>query len=457
MLCQWPYIVMLKLPSIFSSDNKRTQIIKRNVFYSAGIKGISIIISLLLVPLTINYVSSEIYGIWLTLSSIISWLSFFDVGFGLGLRNRLTTAIALGDYNKGKIYVSTTYSILTIIFVIVAVVGYILSGIVNWCSLLSISPEYNDILVISSRIVVITFCASIVLKLIQNVFQAYQMTAAAASIDTVSQIISLILIYVLTETTFPNLNYLALVFCCAPIIVYVVYSIFLYCGRFKAVAPTFSSIDFKYAKDLFSLGSQFFLIQIICIIIYQSVNFVISHYCGPEQVTVYNIAYKYLYCALMVFNIIMAPLWSAYNDAYAKNDYNWMKSIYGRLIKVNLIVIIALIVMIAVSPIVYYLWIGDSVTIPFVISILIGLYIVCQTISTMHASILNGMGVIRIQIIQAVMQGVLFVGSILLIGNSLNLIGILIIMLLTSVIPAVILPIQVRMLLNNRAKGIWKK
>ena len=448
---------MLKLPSIFNSDNKRTQIIKRNVFYSAGIKGISIIISLLLVPLTINYVSSEIYGIWLTLSSIISWLSFFDVGFGLGLRNRLTTAISLGDYQKGKILVSTTYCILLIIFVFVGIIGYYFSGIVNWCDLLSISNEYRNVLVVASRIVVVTFCASIVLKLIQNVFQAYQMTAAAASVDTVAQLLSLVLIYVLTKTSFPSLNNLAFVFCGAPIVVYLIYSLILYWGRFKEVAPSFSSVDFKYAKDLFSLGGQFFLIQIICIILYQSVNFVISHYCGPEQVTVYNISYKYLYCALMLFNIIMAPLWSAYNDAYAKNDLEWMKSIYNRLVKVNAVVGGGIVLMICISPIVYNIWIGDSVHVPFIVSILVGSYIACQTISTMHSSILNGMGIIKVQIIQSALQGVLFVGAIILIGHNLELNAILVIMLITAIIPAVVLPVQVKLLLSNKAKGIWKK
>lgn len=448
---------MSKLPNFLHSDNTRTQIVKRNVFYSAGIKGVSIIISLLLVPLTINYVSSELYGIWLTLSSIISWLSFFDVGFGLGLRNRLTTAIALGDYHKGKILVSTTYCILSVIFFFVGVISYYLSGIVNWCSVLNISSDYQGILITASRIVVVTFCVSIVLKLIQNVFQAYQMTAAASAVDTVSQILSLALIYVLTKTTFPNLNYLALVFCGAPIVVYIVYSIFLYIGKFKQVAPSLFSIDFKYTKDLFSLGGQFFLIQIICIILYQTVNFVISHYCGPEQVTVYNIAYKYLYCALMVFNIIMAPLWSAYNDAYAKNDYPWMKSLYNRLININVIVVLGVFVMIAVSPIVYKLWIGDTVSIPLVVSILVGLYIACQTISTMHASILNGMGIIKIQIIQAILQGLIFIISIMVLRKGLDLKMILIIMLITAIIPAIVLPIQVKLLLGNKAKGIWNK
>lgn len=448
---------MSRLQRTFNSDNLRTQIIKRNVIYSIGIRGVSIIISLLLVPITINYVSSELYGIWLTLSSIISWLSFFDVGFGLGLRNRLTTVIAHGEFQKGKIYVSTTYSILTIIFLIVGILGYYVCNIINWCSLLNISYKYQDVLLTASRIVVVTFCASIVLKLIQNVFQAFQMTAAAASIDTISQFFSLLIIFVLTKTTFPNLNLLAIVFCGTPIIVYLFISFLMYCGKFKGVAPSFSNINFKFAKSLFSLGGQFFLIQIICIILYQSVNFVISHFCGPEQVTVYNVAYKYLHCALMVFNVLISPLWSAYNDAYAKKDFKWMTSIYNKLIKINISSIAGLALMTFLSPAVYRIWVGDTVKVPFIVSVLIGLYIACQIISTLHASILNGMGIIRVQVIQSALQGLLFVGAVFFLGSSIDLVSILLVLLITAIIPVVILPLQVKLLLNNNAKGIWNK
>ena len=159
----------------------------------------------------------------------------------------------------------------------------------------------------------------------------------------------------------------------------------------------------------------------------------------------------------MLFNIIMAPLWSAYNDAYAKNDLEWMKSIYNRLVKVNAVVGGGIVLMICISPIVYNIWIGDSVHVPFIVSILVGSYIACQTISTMHSSILNGMGIIKVQIIQSALQGVLFVGAIILIGHNLELNAILVIMLITAIIPAVVLPVQVKLLLSNKAKGIWKK
>lgn len=447
----------MQLLKIFASGNERTSTVIKNIFFGAGIKGISIIISLILVPMTINFVSSELYGIWLTLSSIIGWLGFFDIGFGLGLRNKLTTALSRSDYELGRRYVSTTYFVLLIIFGSIAILGFFLAGVIDWCSLLNVNVQYAELLVSTSRIVIVTFCINLILKLLQNVYQAYQMTAVASGLDTLGQFVALIAIWVLTKTTAPDLNNLAIVLCFTPCVVYMIATIFAFASRFKSVAPTVKFIKVSYAKDIFNLGSQFFLVQIICIILYQATNFIISHYCGPEQVTVYNISYKYLNCSLMALTIIVSPLWSAYNDAYARDDYDWMLKIYKRLLKINALLIFGISLMIILSPIVYELWIGNAVDMPFKISLLVGLYMIVQSISNMHATILNGMGTIRLQIIQAMIQGIIYVPLVIILAKSEQLIGILCALLIVALIPAIILPIQVVKLLNKRARGIWSK
>ena len=73
-----------------TSQNVRTASVKKNILASILIKGISIFVSLLIVPITLGYVNSTLYGIWLTISSVMLWLNFFDVGLTLGLKNRST-------------------------------------------------------------------------------------------------------------------------------------------------------------------------------------------------------------------------------------------------------------------------------------------------------------------------------------------------------------------------------
>ena len=106
-----------KLLLTLKSGQSMTAKASRQVIYSFGLQAISIIISLLYVPLLLNYLTQEKYGIWLTLTSIIGWFSFFDIGLGNGMRNKLTESNAVGDQLLGVKYVSTTYAILICIFV----------------------------------------------------------------------------------------------------------------------------------------------------------------------------------------------------------------------------------------------------------------------------------------------------------------------------------------------------
>ena len=85
-----------KIYSYFTKGNERSVIIKKNIAASLVLKCVSILISLQVVPLTIDYINPTKYGIWLTLSSIIARLSYFDLGFAHGFRNRFAEAKAKG-------------------------------------------------------------------------------------------------------------------------------------------------------------------------------------------------------------------------------------------------------------------------------------------------------------------------------------------------------------------------
>src|SRR5947208_15822194 len=104
------------LLGLINKGHQRSVKAKKNIVTGFLIKGISIVISFLLVPMTIHYVNTSQYGIWLTLSSIITWMSFFDIGFTQGLRNKFGDARAQGNLLLVRIYVSTTYYYLAIIF-----------------------------------------------------------------------------------------------------------------------------------------------------------------------------------------------------------------------------------------------------------------------------------------------------------------------------------------------------
>ena len=194
----------------FTSGHKRSIEARKNIAASFVIKGLSIIISLAIVPLTMNYVNPTQYGIWLTLSSIVAWFSFFDIGFGNGLRNRFTEAKASGNLVNARIYVSTTYAVLTIIFSVVWLVFLIVNIFVDWSKILNAPSEMVGELTKLALIVFSFFCLQIVLKTINTILIADQKPAKAAFFDTLSQLLALIIIYILTKTTQGSLLYLGL-------------------------------------------------------------------------------------------------------------------------------------------------------------------------------------------------------------------------------------------------------
>src|SRR3954463_5475796 len=97
------------LSSLLNKGHQRSVKAKKNIAASFLIKGASIAISLILVPMTIHYVNASRYGIWLALSSMITWMTFFDIGFTQGLRNKFGEAKAQGNIQLARIYISTTY------------------------------------------------------------------------------------------------------------------------------------------------------------------------------------------------------------------------------------------------------------------------------------------------------------------------------------------------------------
>ena len=92
----------------FSDRSKRANV---NILISFFFRGGSILLSFILVPLTINYIKPDAYGVWLTITSLVGWIAMFDIGIANGLRNRLSESLAANDYEKSRTYVSTTYVI----------------------------------------------------------------------------------------------------------------------------------------------------------------------------------------------------------------------------------------------------------------------------------------------------------------------------------------------------------
>ena len=442
---------------LFSSNNQRTKTIKKNIIGSLFIKGCSILISLLLVPMTLDYVSSELYGIWLTLSSIMLWLNFFDVGFTLGLKNKLAEAIAKEDWKRGKSLVATTYLMMLLIFVPLWIILEVAVPYINWSSFLNVNIVYNDEIARAMHILVTCFCVQMIVNVLTAVIAAFQKVALSSAFPVLGNFLSLIAIFLLTKFCPPSLVALACTISVLPILVIIIASLILYSNKFKIVAPSIKSINKSYIKELFGLGYKFFLIQIQVVVLYQSTNILISNVAGPNEVTYYNIAYKYLGIAMMIYTIFLSPLWPAFTDAYTKKDYKWMKNIYKKMSMVFVVSAIAVIGMMIISPFAYKIWIGEEVSIPIMMTIAVGIYMIIHSWDSLQVNMINGIGAVKLQTYITSLGLIIHIPLSLFLGKYIGAVGVVCSMILINLLYSSVFTLQINKLLNNKAIGVWIK
>ncbi len=446
--------------NLFTKGHERSVRAKKNIISSLLIKGISIAISFVSLPLTLGYIDSSTYGVWLTMSSIVGWFVFFDVGLTQGLRNKFAEAKAKGDDDLAGIYVSTTYAILGIIFISVWLIFIILNNFLDWSNILKV-PESMSTDVSTLAIIVFTyFCISFVFRIITTILLADQQPAKSSFIDLGGNILSLLFIIILIKTTEGSLVYLGLALCASPLIVLVAANLILFKSKYRRYKPAVSRIKFKYVRDLFNLGLIFFIIHIAGIIQYQTANIIIARNFGTADVTAYNVVYKYFGIPYMVFSIFLTPFWSASTEAYQKNDIQWIKNGIKRYNQLGILMLIGTIIMLILSAPFYRIWLGEGkVIIPFALSFWGFVYYNIMIYGGKYVQFLNGISALRIQFISSVISPFLYFGIVLFFIKFLDMgvYSIFIGAIAASFNGYILAPIQYHMIVNKNKKGIWIK
>ena len=434
----------------------RTAKASRQIVYSFFLQGIGIAVSLIYVPLLLNYLSQEKYGIWLTLSSILSWFSFFNIGLGYGMRNKLTEANAKGDQELVRKYVSTTYASLICIFSAVLLVFHIINPFVNWNSVLNTKTLSGHDLYLLTSVVFTFFIIRFIVQLIGIIYIADHKSSINNFITAASNLLSLASILVLMKYTAQgNLALLGTIITVMPVLLFIFLSIYAFNNKYKYLKPSFKAIDFKLNKGVTSLGAKFFLLQIMGIVLYSTSSIFISQLYGPKEVVVYNLAFKYFQLPTIVNSIIMAPLWSAVTDAYVKDDFEWLKKTMGRLKYLTLGFFVVIIVMILVSNFVFKLWIHDKIQVPMHLTLLMALYNAMAIYLAPYSFFINGTGKLKLTILYSVAGVILYFISIYIFGNLFkDSSGVMIAVLIPYVLSVLIQPYQAKKILAKKATGI---
>lgn len=448
-----------EVKSFFSKGVQRSIQAKKNIVGSFLIKVANMAISLLLVPITINYVNPTQYGVWLTLTSMVAWVALFDVGLTQGLRNKFAEARAMKDNNLGRIYVSTTFFYVALIFAILGIVMIGASYLVDWRALINAPLGSENELKYLVIIVISYFCLQFIFQIIKVVITSDQKPALASFIELFGQALVLLIVWLLTHFTQGSLIYLGLAIGLTPVIILIIAHFYFFQNKYYDFRPSISFVKKEYASELMTMGGKFFVLQLAAMIQYSTTLFLIAHYFEPDSVTAYNIALKYFLSLQIIFMIFLTPLWSSTTDAYFMNDYDWIIRVVGKYMLLLIPFVIAAILMLYFANDVYRLWLGDAFfEIDNKITILCCVYVVVSMFSSVFVNVVNGMGTLKIQFASSIVTSVFFIVISYAFINyfHLGVWSIILASILSNVYGFLISPIQVyKVLVEKTSNKIW--
>jgi O-antigen/teichoic acid export membrane protein len=387
---------------------------------------------------------------------MLAWINFFDVGLGHGLRNKMAVALAKDEMDKAKSYVSTAYVSITILCVGLFLVFLVINNFLNWNTLLNIPKGIDEDIKTIAVVVFSMFSVQFVLQLINSIFLSTQQSALVSFYNMIANLVSLVAIFLLIQFSKESLYNIAFVFSVIPLLVFGVVNLYYFKTKFKNFAPSFKYYDKEVLKDVLSVGVKFFIIQVSVLVLYQTSNLLICRYFSPDLVTPYNIAFRYFGIVTMGFSIIALPYWSAYTEAYIKQDYEWIKKTMRQTFKIWLLFAAGAILMLIFSEQAYYLWVGDKVKIDFKISLFMMIYVLLISFGSIFMMFLNGIGNIKLQMAINIIGMIVFIPLSYYLSVTLNLgiIGIIISTIICSIYGPLIAPLQVRSVLKKlQVKG----
>lgn len=342
----------------------RTHKLISNIIGSFGIKIISLAVNIGLIPKYISYFNdNELLGFWFSLISVLNWILIFDLGVGNGLRNKLVPEIH--NKNKGKIdqLITTSFLSTGVISVLLFFISITIISLLDYSSIFNLQKHnYSEYLLkISSIILIFGVCLKFLLQISNAISYALGNTVLPNALHLIySIIVYIFLSFSETCNSHDQIITLAVIESCAVVVPSFIFTVYiLWKIQFNF---SLSSNFFTDSKNVFSVGLNFFTIQISLLILNSTNELLIAHFTSPENTVTYQIYNRIFFIFCTAYSVLVQPLWSYFAKAFVEKDFLWIKRIYKNSIIIAISFIITIFAVAYNFNFIIKYWIGNYTT-----------------------------------------------------------------------------------------------
>jgi O-antigen/teichoic acid export membrane protein len=390
-----------------SRSRERYRRIALSSFAAAGARAVTIATGLVIVPLALNHLGTEQYGLFVTITSLALLLTWSDLGIGNGALSAVSAASARSDRLAEREIASSAVALLLGLGILAATSFAALYFTIPWPEVFNTSsPEAAGQAGPAVAVFAACFLVGLPLGIAQRIQLGYQegfvasLWTGAGSVLTMGTLVVAIemdaaLPWLIAAVTGGATAGLAL------------NSVALFGFQRPWLRPAPSFVRLSAVRSLLQTGGLFLTLQIAMAVAFESDAIVVAQILGAEAVTAFAVPFKLFMIAPILLSFILTPFWPAYTDAVTRGEHSWVRLALRRTLVVAAMVSVPLSATLILFGVQFvHLWVGDSVTPSLSLRLALGLWAIALSIGGCFAMFLNGVRAMRFQ---AICAGVMMV------------------------------------------------
>ncbi|MGI9351892.1 MAG: lipopolysaccharide biosynthesis protein [Rhizobiaceae bacterium] len=399
--------VGMKNPTGYSRALVRHRAITMTALASILSKGSGVLVTLISVPLTLDYLGPERFGMWMTLSSFVMLLSLTDFGVG----NSLLTAVAQESGKKSRFnlrgQISSAYAVTSGVAFLMLVVLVTIHDFIPWATLFNVSTPVAMAEANAASVVFFIILAVLTpVGLINRVQFGLQQGFRSSLWQTFGNLAALAAI-ILAAHSKVSLPWLIAAQAGVPAVVAIVNTLDFFIRLRPDLRPTISRLERSIMRQLSTTGLLFVVLQVSAAIMFQSNAIIIAQVLNAEAVATYTVAERMFGLVGLLLSLLMMPLWPAYGEALTSGDLDWVKTTFKRSVFFSFVLSAMLSsILVLLGPTLIQLWVGDVVVVPFMLILGLGVWKIIEAVGNAAAMLLNGLNEIGVQALLAVLNAV---------------------------------------------------
>lgn len=366
-------------------------------------KGLAMAVMLLSVNWTISYLGTERFGIWMTIASFASMLTFLDLGVGNALVNHVAENAAHEKPADLLKSISGGLGFLGLIGVAVIVLLLLITALLPWAAVIKVAdPQLAFETRRSAMLFALLFGLYLFTSGIQKVFGGLQRAYEGHLVAAISSLLAIVALGVAAKSRADVTILLAATLGIQSLAGFPLLAI-LFLRRQVSIREIRNSTRLEGSK-LLRAGGLFLVLQIGTMIGWGADSLIISSTLGATSVVVYAVTQKLFQFVTQPLATVNAPLWSAYSDARARGDRQFIRQTLFRSMMLTLAVATLSVLLISIfSEWLISYWTDGTIEVPRPFMYTFAVLVIFESCGNAFAMFLNGMHIVRQQVIVVIL------------------------------------------------------